>query len=142
MGPQRHLCGHMDKTKLARLGLPCFIRVAIVKDKLEEGVVMSGIVILEPCCEFLVRSHQGRSNVVSEEERLGVHVKQLNDIFISDNATTTRLRESFGGDDLPEVVGVIVSVPSNLLTFPNGKFNVQSELETVRQPWVLIRPSA
>ncbi len=79
---------------------------------------------------------------MSEEERLGVHVKQLNDIFISDNATTTSLRESFGGDYLPEVVGVIVSVPSNLLTFPNGKFNAQSGLEAVRQPWVLIRPSA
>ena len=134
MGPQRHLCGHMDKTKLARLGLPCFIRVAIVKDKLEEGVVISGIVILEPCCEFLVRGHQGRGDVMSEEVRLGVHMKQLDDIFVADNATAASFRKSFGGDDLPEVVGVIVSVSGNLLTCPNGEFDVQSELEAVRLP--------
>lgn len=124
----------MYETKLTRFGLPCFIRVATVKDKLEEGVVMPGVVILGPCCEFLVRGHQGRGNIMSEEVRLGVHVKQLDDILIADDATAASLWESFGRDDLPEVVGVIVSVPGNLLTYPDREFNVYSELEAVRLP--------
>lgn len=71
---------------------------------------------------------------MSEEVRLGVHVKQLDDILIADDAAAASLWESFGRDDLPEVVGVIVSVPGNLLTYPDREFNVYSELEAVRLP--------
>lgn len=52
---------------------------------------------------------------MGEENSVGVDMKKLDEIVMLDDAATTSLGESFGRQNLPVVVGVIVAVPSHLL---------------------------
>lgn len=48
---------------------------------------------------------------------LGVHVQELDDILVTNDAAATCLWESLGWDDLPLIVRVIVSITGDLLTY-------------------------
>ncbi len=47
---------------------------------------------------------------------LGVDMQELDDILVSHNSSTTSGWECLGGDNLPVVVGVIMTITSHLLT--------------------------
>ena len=51
------------------------------------------------------------------EVSLSVDMQQLDDILVTDNTATTSLGKSLGGNDLPEVVGIVVPVAGNLLAY-------------------------
>lgn len=51
------------------------------------------------------------------EVSLRVNVKELNDIAVANNATLSGLWDSLSWDDLPDIIGVIVSIASNLLAY-------------------------
>lgn len=109
----------MNQSEITRFALPCLSIMTVCEGQLEEGFVVPGMVILGPGREFLVRRHEGRCNVMSEEMRIGIHMQKLNNIVMSDNATTACFRERLCRNDLPMIVGVVVTVPSQLLTYRN-----------------------
>jgi len=106
----------MYQSKVTRLGLPCLILVCVNQVELEKSFIVSRLVILGPCSEFLVGRHERRSNIVRKKEAVGVDVEKLDGIAVSDNTSTTSLGNGFGRDDLPIVVSVGMAVSSDLLT--------------------------
>ena len=54
---------------------------------------------------------------MSEEVRVGVNMKKLDNIAIANNTPPSGFRDSLGGNNLPKVVGIIVSITSDLLTY-------------------------
>lgn len=66
--------------------------------------------------EFLVRGHESGCDIVSEKERIGVYMAELDDIVMSNNTTTAGFGKGLRGKDLPVVVGVGMTVSSHLLT--------------------------
>lgn len=66
--------------------------------------------------KLLVGGHEGRGNIVRKKECLSVYMQELNDIVVTNDTTATCLGKCLGGDDLPFVIGVVVSVSSHLLT--------------------------
>jgi hypothetical protein len=53
---------------------------------------------------------------MGKEMSVGVHMQKLDDIVVSDDTATAGFWEGLGGNDLPVVVGVIVTISSHLLT--------------------------
>jgi hypothetical protein len=106
----------MDEPEVARLGLPSTTRSILDKSNLEERVVVAFEVIDGPGGELLIGGHQRRSDVMSEKMGLGIDVVKLDDISMVNNASFTSLRDGLGGDDFPEIVGIIVAITSDLLT--------------------------
>jgi hypothetical protein len=53
---------------------------------------------------------------MSEKKRLGVDVFELDDVVVSDNSASAGIRDFFGRENLPIVVGVVVRVTCDLLT--------------------------
>lgn len=56
------------------------------------------------------------SDVVSQQESVGLDVEELDDIIVADNPSTASLRESLGGDDHPVVVFILMRITCNLLS--------------------------
>ena len=73
------------------------------------------MVILAPCRKLLIGGHEWRCDIVRQQKGLRVDMKKLNDVVMTNNAASTCFRERLGGDNLPEVVRVIVSITGNLL---------------------------
>jgi len=53
---------------------------------------------------------------MSEEVRVGVDMKELDNIAIANNASLSGFRDSLSGNNLPKVVGIVMSITSDLLT--------------------------
>jgi len=53
---------------------------------------------------------------MSEEMRVGVDMKELDNIAIANNASPSSFRDGLSGNNLPEVVGIIMSITGDLLT--------------------------
>ncbi len=106
----------MDKPELARLRFPCITGFSVDKPHLEEGVVVSGMVILWPCSELLISRHRRRRDIMGKKMALGDNVKKLNDILVANDPPTPCLWESFRRNDLPKVICVIMSITSDLLS--------------------------
>jgi hypothetical protein len=53
---------------------------------------------------------------MGQEECIRADMTQLNNVLVTDNATTASFREGFGGYDLPVVVCVGMGIASDLLT--------------------------
>lgn len=107
----------MDETQVTRFCLPYLIGSTIDKGHLEEGVIMSTVVVLRPSGEFLVSGHQRRCNVMGKEISLGIDMKKLNNIFIAHNPSTAGFGKRLGGNYFPEIVGIVMPISSNLLAF-------------------------
>ena len=69
---------------------------------------------------------------MSKEMRLGVDVQKLDNIVVPNYTATACLGKSFGRNDLPMVVGIIVAITRDLLTFKTQlKSNRAKEIVTV-----------
>jgi len=91
--------------------------VSVDDEDLELGVLVPSVDVgFGPGGELLVGGGQRRSDVVGEEEGIGVDVVELNDVLVSNDATSTGIRELLGREDLPVVVGVVERVAGDLLT--------------------------
>jgi len=64
----------MNQPKVPRLALPRLPIVRVDQIEVEEGVVVSRIIIFRPCGELLVSGHEWGGDVVGEEVSLGVDV--------------------------------------------------------------------
>ena len=53
---------------------------------------------------------------MSQENGLSVDMKKLDNILVSNNTPTTGLRECLGGNNLPFIVRIFMTVAGNLLT--------------------------
>lgn len=58
MSPHGHLGWYVKEPEVAGLCFPCLVGVAVDKHKLEEGVVVSGMIVLGPGSKLLVSWHQ------------------------------------------------------------------------------------
>lgn len=54
---------------------------------------------------------------MSQKQGLRVDVEELNSIFVANNATTSSFWKRLGGNDLPKVIGIVVSISSDLLSY-------------------------
>ena len=117
MGPHGNLCGHVNELELDRHGLEVHARLCAIHSDLEQGIIEAlavGIIVADSG-ELLVGGVVRRGNIVGKEPSVGDEMAETNDITDVDavaslfgNGTGTR-------DDLPEVVGVVVRVTSDLL---------------------------
>lgn len=62
---------------------------------------------------------------MSEKVRVGINVQKLDNVVIPDDTATTGLGKSFCWDNLPVVVGIIVSISRDLLTYSPGYHRIQ-----------------
>ena len=116
MCPHGDFGRNMNQLEMTGLALPGFTGVCLVESQVEESVIPSGVIILRPCSEFLVSCHQRRSNIMSQENGLSVDMKKLDNILVSNNTSTTGLRECLSGNNLPFIVRIFMTVAGNLLT--------------------------
>jgi hypothetical protein len=118
VSPHGDLCGNVDEFELDRHGLEVHARLCAIHSDLEESVVETlaiGIVVTNSG-EFLVGGVVRGSDVVGEEPGVGHEMAKTDDITDVDAVASLFRDGTSSGDDLPEVVGVIVGVTSNLLT--------------------------
>lgn len=115
MGPHRDFSRDVNKSEVPGLGLPGSTLRAVNENDLEERIVVKLMIVLRPGSELLVGRHQGRGDIVCEEMSLSIDVEELNDIAAADNASLAGFRDGFCRDNLPEVVGVVVGITSDLL---------------------------
>ena len=78
---------------------------------------------------------------MSQENGLSVDMKKLDNILVSNNTSTTGLRECLGGNNLPFIVRIIVAVTGNLLPYTESLDGIKP-LKKAIKPWLLIRPSS
>lgn len=116
VSPQCDFGWDMNQLKVTGLALPSFASVCFIESHVEESIVPARVVVLRPCSEFFIGSHQGGSDVVCHENGLGVDVQKLNDVLVSDDTATTGFGEGLGRNDLPLIICVFVAVTSDLLT--------------------------
>ena len=116
MSPHGNLGWYVNEPEVAGLCFPCLIGVAVDKHKLEEGVIVSGMVVLGPGGEFLVGWHQGGGNIVSKKVALCIDVEKLEYILVAHNTAASCFGQSLGGNNFPVVVGIVVTISGNLLT--------------------------
>ena len=114
--PHGDLGWDMDQTEVARLALPCISLLTIYEAELEESIVVTRQIIFRPGRELLVGGHERRRDVMCHEVGLRVDVQQLNDVVVVNDTTATSLGQGFGGNNLPIVVGVVMTIASDLLT--------------------------
>ena len=65
--------------------------------------------------EFLVGGETGGSDVVGNQERVGLGVEELDDVVVTNNPSAPSLRESFSRNNDPVVVLILVGVTCDLL---------------------------
>ena len=115
--PHGDFGGNVNETEVTRLALPCLAFHTLSQPDLEQGIVVAREIIFGPCRELLISRHQGRCDVMGHQVGLRVDVKKLDNVLMAHDAAATSLGESLGWDNLPVVVGVIVTVASDLLTY-------------------------
>lgn len=116
MGPEGYFRRHMHQPEMSTLCLPRLTLMCIFQEQMEEGVVVPSVIVLWPGRELLVRGHERGGDIVCEEDGLSVDVQELDNIVVADDTATPSLRKGLGGNDLPVVVRVGVTVTGNLLT--------------------------
>ena len=143
MGPHGHLGWYVKEPEVTGLCFPCLVGVAVDEHKLEEGVVVSGMVVLGPGGEFLVGRHQRRGNIVGKKVALCIDVEKLEYILVANDTAASCFGQSLGGNDFPVVVRIVVAISGNLLSLRrNQQTNRKDRKKNSFSPWLLIRPSA
>jgi hypothetical protein len=118
VSPHGDLCGNVNELELDRHGLEVHARLCAIHSDLEESVVEAlaiGIIVTDSG-ELLVGRVVRGSNIMGEEPSVGHEMAETNDITDVDAMANLFRDGTSSGDDLPEVVGVIVGVTSDLLT--------------------------
>lgn len=117
MSPEADLGRYVNQTEVSRLALPWVALVGFQNIDSEQGIGISAVLLIGiPGGELLVGGHKGRGNVVGKQVALGLGVEELDGILVANDAATTSSWQGLCRDDLPEVVGVVVGVTSDLLT--------------------------
>lgn len=103
----------------------------VVDFNLEHGFVVAGAVRLlnRYGGEFLVGGEEWRGDIVSEQECVGHEVAKTNVVAIPDMVAQSLNR--LDRDNLPEVVGVVVGVSSDLLS-------LRGDTSIIVAEWVLV----
>jgi hypothetical protein len=118
VSPHGDLCGNVNELELDRHGLEVHARLCAIHSDLEESVVEAlavGIIVTDSG-ELLVGGVVRGSNIMGEEPSVGHEMAETNDITDVDAMASLFRDGTSSGDDLPEVVGVVVRVTSDLLT--------------------------
>jgi hypothetical protein len=142
VSPHGHLGWYVEEPEVAGLCFPCLVGVAVHKHKLEEGVVVSRMVVLGPGGEFLVSWHQRGGNIVGKKVTLCIDMEKLEYILVAHDTAASCFRQSLGGNDFPVVICIIVAISSNLLSLRRNQQTNRKNLKKKFLPWLLIRPSA
>ena len=121
---QHHIhSGHrMLQLEVVSLGGQHLPLVAINQAQVEQGLIMTLHLVLGQGSELLVGGETGGSDIVGYQERVGLSVKELDDVVMADNPSATGLRESLGRNDDPVVVLILMGVAGNLLTLTANSF--------------------
>lgn len=127
MSPEEDLRREVRKPEMTRERFPSGSIVCVVQLKLEHGIIPPVLIVWADGSEFLVGGHEWRSDIVRDEQTISDDMFELNDIVVSNNPSTTRVGDLFGGDDLPLVVGIVVWVTGNLLTLGTDSSVVVSQ---------------
>lgn len=111
----------MDQLEMAALGHPLlpFVRAVNLKRKVRFLLIGRFCRIDRPRCKLGVGRHERAGDVMRHECRISVDVNKLDDIALTNDASSTRLGNVLGRIDGPVVVGVIERIPSDLLTWGN-----------------------
>ena len=118
VSPHGNLCRNVDELELHRHGLQVHAGLCAIHSDLEEGVIEAlaiGIVMADSG-ELLVGGVVRRSDIVGEEPGVSHKMAETNNITDVDAVASFFGDGASPGDDLPEVVGVVVGVASDLLT--------------------------
>ncbi len=121
MRPQRNSCGYVNETNMARLRLPGLGIHAINNTDFEKSFVITAMLILRNGCELLVSWHQRRRNVMCQKMGLGIDVEKLYNVVVTNNASVARFWQGLSWNDLPMIIGVIMRITSDLLTYTSYK---------------------
>jgi hypothetical protein len=105
----------VDEAELPRFCLPGSRIIAVQELELEQSIVVLAMIITGNSSELLIRRHKRGGNIMRKENRLRVVVQELDNIVMADDTTSSSFRKSLSGDDLPPIVGVIVTIAGNLL---------------------------
>jgi len=100
--------------------------VSVIHLDREKGIVISSRVVGGPSSKLLVRGHQGGRDVVSHQMRVRVDMEELDDVVLTDDPTSTGFGELLGRYDLPVVVGIVVRVCGDLLTYEHETKSISS----------------
>lgn len=92
---------------------PPFITIGQLQ--VEQGLVVAVHLILGQSGEFLVGSKTGGSDIVGNQERVGLDVEELDDIVVANNPSTASFGKSLGGNNHPVVILIFMGVTRNLL---------------------------
>jgi hypothetical protein len=134
VSPHGNLCGNVDELELDRHGLEVHARLCAIHSDLEESVVESlavGIIVTNSG-ELLVGGVVRRSDIVGEEPSVGHEMAKTNDITDVDAVASLFGDGTSSRDDLPEVVGVVVGVTSDLLALGRDTAIIVTEGVLVR----------
>ncbi len=129
--PQRYLSLYVYELEMAALGMPCLAIVRINNVDLEEGLIVSRFIISRHGGEFLVGWHERRCYIVSQKHRIRPQVEKLDDVVLTNNSTSTAVRDFTSWNDLPVVVVIVIFSRSHLLTLTADSTVVVTE-------WVLV----
>lgn len=117
VSPHGNLGGNVNELEVHRHGLEVHARLCAIDPDLEESVVEAITIgfIMTDSGELLVGGVVRRGNVVGEEPSVGHEMAKTNNITDVDAVASFLWDGASSGDDLPEVVGVVVGVTSDLL---------------------------
>jgi hypothetical protein len=134
VGPHGNLCGNVNELELNGHGLEVHTGLCTIDSDLEEGVIEAfaiGIVVGDSG-ELLVGGVVRRSNIVGEEPGVGHEMAETNNITDVNAVAGLFGDGASAGNNLPEVVGVVVGVTSDLLTLRRDTAIVVTERVSVR----------
>jgi hypothetical protein len=116
VGPHSNLGGEVNEFEVGGHSLELLLVLAVLDPNLEQSVVETAAVRIfsDHSSEFLVGGVERRGDIVSKKPAVGYQMAESDNIAVLDRVTKTFHLDR--GDDLPQVVGVVVRVAGNLLT--------------------------
>lgn len=118
VSPHGDLCRDVNELEVDRHGLEVHARLCAIDSDLKEGVVETIAIgfIMTNSSKLLVSGVVRRGDIVSEEPSVGHEMAKANNITDVDAVASFLGDSGSSWNDLPEVVGVVVGITSNLLT--------------------------
>ena len=115
MRPHGDFCGEVDKFEVGGHSLKLLARFSILDSNFEESIVEAWAIGFFEWGggELLIRWEERRGDIVRKEPAVGDEVAEADEVAVLDGVAKTFHR--YRRNDLPEVVGVVVRVPSDLL---------------------------
>ena len=105
----------MLQLEVVSLGGQYLSLITVNQAQVEQGLVVALHLVLGQGSELLVGGISRGSDIVGYQKRVGLEVEKLNDVVMTDDPSTSGLRESLGRNDDPIVVFILMGVTSDLL---------------------------